>query len=156
MFTREEAKELNTLFWTSFGKYMQKHKSQFSFHNKWVNYKTGVKDIYFRLKMDKQRAEISIELQHKDEGIRQLFFEQFGELRKIFEQEVGQWEWIEHELQRSHEGIYAELSAIRIQLYDVNLYNKDTWQQTFYFFEDNIVKLDVFWADFSELFKQLE
>jgi hypothetical protein len=156
MFTREQAKEINTLFWTSFGKYMQKHKSQFSFHNKWVNYKTGVKDIYFRLKMNKLCAEISIELQHKDGGIRQLFFEQFGELRKIFEQEVGQWEWVDEELFQTPEGNYNELSAIRLKLFDVNLYNKDTWQQTFYFFEDNMIKLDAFWADFNELFKQLE
>jgi hypothetical protein len=156
MFTREEVKEINTLFWTSFGKYMQKHKSQFNFHNKWVNYKTGVKDVYFRLKIDKSCAEISIELQHKDSGIRELYFEQFLELKKIFDQQVGTWEWVEHELQQSSEGTYNELSAIRIKLFDVNLYQKDTWQQTFYFFEDYMVKLDEFWADFNELFKQLE
>jgi hypothetical protein len=156
MFTREEVKEINTLFWTSFGKYMQKHKSKFNFHNKWVNYKTGVKDVYFRLKMDKSTAEISIDVQHKDAGIRELYFEQFVELKKIFEQQVGNWEWNELEIQRSTEGVYTEFSTIRTKLYDVNLYQKETWQQTFYFFEDNMVKLDEFWADFNEIFKQLD
>jgi len=41
MFSKEEARELKTLFWTSFGKYMGKHQSASGGKVKWVNYKTG-------------------------------------------------------------------------------------------------------------------
>jgi len=156
MYTKEEAREITTLFWTSFGKYMQKHTSQFQFHNKWVNYKTGVKDVYFRLKIDKSSASVSIELQQKDDGIRELYFQQFEELKRVFTDIVGEWNWEPNVIYQTTLGNYLELSSISISIPEVNLYNKDTWQKAFYFFEEHIVKLDEFWADFNEIFKQLE
>lgn len=135
---------------------MQKHTSQFQFHNKWVNYKTGVKDVYFRLKLDKSTAQVSIELQQKDEGIRELYYQQFEELKKVFTDIVGEWNWESNVIYQTNLGNYLELSSISISLNGVNLYNKETWQKTFHFFEEHIVKLDEFWADFNEIFKQLE
>lgn len=156
MYTKEEAREITTLFWTSFGKYMQKHKSQFQFHNKWVNYRTGVKDVYFRLKLDKSMAIVCIELQHKDQGIRELYFQQFEELKRVFTEIVGEWKWEFDELVYTPEGNYLALSKISIAIDGVNLFNKETWQKTFQFFEEHMLKLDEFWADFNEIFKQLE
>ena len=56
----------------------------------WVNYKTGEKDIYFRMQADNKTASIAIELTHKDAGIQQLYFEQFAELKKLLEESLGE------------------------------------------------------------------
>ncbi len=152
MFSKEEAKELTTLFWTSFGKYMQKHKPQYSKHTKWVNYKTGVKDIYFRLRADKKSAEIAIEIQHSDEAIRKLFYEQLTELKTVFTSIAGEWIW-EEEIYNP-QGI--KISKIYLShTQPINIYLKDTWADCFHFFEKHIVDLDEFWSDFNEIFKNL-
>lgn len=153
MFSKEEAKKLTKLFWTSFGKFMGKHPSHLGKNIKWVNYKTGVKDLYFRLRADSKKAEIAVELQHKDEGIRELFFDQFEELKTVFSSIVGEWDW--------EKDIYndtgTKISKIHLTFPEkVNIYDKNTWQNCFIFFEQNMVALDEFWGEFSDLFKQLE
>lgn len=152
MFSKEEAKELTTLFWTSFGKYMNKHKPQYAKNIKWVNYKTGVKDIYFRLNADKNSASISIEIQHSDASIRNLFFEQFEELKTIFNYIVGDWIWDKE----AFNNMGIPISKIYINHEKkVNIFIKDTWADCFKFFELNIVKVDEFWSEFNEIFKNL-
>lgn len=152
MFSKEEAKELTTLFWTSFGKYMNKHKPQYAKNIKWVNYKTGVKDIYFRLNADKNSASISIEIQHTDTAIRNLFFEQFEELKTVFKGIVGEWNWEKETFNTM--GIPISKIYINHQQ-KVNIYMKDTWADCFKFFELNMVNLDEFWSEFNEIFKNL-
>lgn len=153
MYGKEEAKELKTLFWTSFGKYMRKHATEYGSKIHWVNYKTGVKDIYFRLKADKKTASISVDLQHGDPGIRELFFEQFLETRTVFHDLTGsEWNW-----QANYTDQYEkEMSRIYLEIEHVNMYNKDTWESIFLFFEKYLLGLDEYWGEFKELFKQLE
>ena len=152
MFSKEEAKELTTLFWTSFGKYMQKHKPTYAKHIKWVNYRTGVKDIYFRLNADKNSASIAMEFQHQDESIRKLFYEQLTELKTVFTSIAGEWIWEEEYIVNNSQ----EISRIYIN-HDAkfNIYLKDTWAECFRFYEKHIVDLDEFWCDFNEIFKNL-
>jgi len=152
MFSKEEAKNLTTLFWTSFGKYMKKHTVQFGKGKKWVNYKTGVKAVYFRMRADKRTSSISIDIQHQDEGIRELYYAQFEELKRVFTDLAGEWTW--------EKRIYNEyghpISKIYVEIDGVNIFNKDTWQTSFQFFEKYIVPLDEFWESFNEVIKQLE
>lgn len=149
MFSKEEARELKTLFWTSFGKFMGKHRSASGRKVKWVNYKTGVRDLYFRLECDKKQASISIELQHRDEGIRDLFLDQFKELRRVLESELGEeWDWETEVWTPAGNAIYR-IGTVR---HDVNVYRKDDWKEIFEFFEPRIVALDTFWSEFGELF----
>jgi hypothetical protein len=153
MFSKEEAKRLIKLFWTSYGKFMGKHQSFLGKNIKWVNYKTGVKDVYFRLRADSKKAEIAIEIQHKDDGIRELFFDQFLELKTVFTSMVGEWIW--------EKNIYNEQGIQISKIYlpypeRANVYDQNTWAGCFKFFEENIVSLDEFWSEFSDLLKQLE
>ena len=153
MYGKEEAAQLRSLFWTSFGKYMGKHRSQSGVKVKWTNYKTGIKDVYFRLHCDKKMATVAIDLQHKDEGIRSLFQEQFQELNTVFQSIAGDfWEWQYHFDKSSN----TECLRLAVCHAPVNLYNKDTWAETFHFFERHMLSLDEFWTEFSEIFKQLQ
>ncbi|MFT7615132.1 MAG: hypothetical protein ACI9J3_004121 [Parvicellaceae bacterium] len=153
MYPKEEARELKSLFWTSFGKYMGKHQSASGGKVKWVNYKTGVNDIYFRLKCDSKHAMISIDIQHRDEGIRTLFLEQFQELQKLLTNSLGEeWEWDQYAYAESGQRI-IRYSIIRN---GVNLFRKDDWQEIFNFFEPRLVGLDSFWSEFNEVFFALE
>lgn len=128
---------------------MGKYRSVSGKKVKWVNYKTGVKDIYFRLECDKKQASIGIELQHKDEGIRDLFFEQFRELKRVLEAETNEeWNWETEAFTPSGTPIYRICTVCN----GVNVYRKDDWREIFNFFEPRMVALDRFWVEFGEIF----
>lgn len=152
MFSREEKKAFNQLFWTSFGKYMSKHESASGMKVNWSNYKTRIKDVYVRLQVDTKKASFSIDLQHADSGIRALFWEQFLELKTVFhsimEEELT---WVEEFEDKGKVG-----SKIYVEIFDVNIYNKNTWEHAFPFFEKYMVRFDEFWTEFSELFVILQ
>ena len=153
MYSKEEIKETKTLFYTSFGKYMNKNKSLEGKRIKWMNYPTRVKHIYTRLHVDKKSASLFIDLQHRDNEIRELFYEQFMELKTVFTSIMGDtWIWEKNALNDSG----LKCSRISIVLVDVNLFEKKTWPDIFNFFEENLVNFDQFWNEFKDLFKQLE
>ena len=106
-----------------------------------------------RIHADTKVARVQIDFQQKDPEIRSLFFEQFKELKNIFHSTQNEeWNWEEN--YTSEFGI--EWSRVYIELENVNIYNKENWQEIFEFFEGKLLKFDEFWNEFFELFKQLE
>ena len=128
MYGKEEAYELRKLFWTSFGKFMKRHKSADFTKVNWMNYKTGVKDLYFRLEADKKTAKICVDLQMPDADIREIYFAQFKEVRSVFHDLTGiEWDWSENYINEYN----ITLNRLSISIEKVNMYNKDSWQTIF-------------------------
>jgi hypothetical protein len=152
VFSKEEAKQRKIEFWTAFGIYMRQHVPLYGTKQKWVNYHTGVKGIFFRMEVDTKSARVSITLEQADAGIRELFFDQWLEMRTYLEAETNaEWQWDPiHYLDdgRCISRIYRELE-------NVNIFEKEDWQRIFAFLESCIVPLDSVWADCNEVFKDL-
>ena len=132
---------------------MQKHRPLLGNKTRWVNYRTGIRHMYFRLKADNKTATVSIELQHKDEEIRQLYWEQLCELKTLLTNTLPD-EFVWDENQYNDAGM--KISAVYCQIEHVNIYDKNTWKEIFEFFERNILALDEFWHEFKPIFKQLD
>lgn len=143
MYTRQEASRLRQEFWTSFGQYMLPVPSAEGTRVNWLNYKTGEKNIYFRMHADNRRASIAIEITHADLGIQQLYFEQFTELRRILHSILEEeWTWVLHttdEYGKTISRIYTELPG-------VNIFKKEDWSKLISFFKPRIIALDEFWS----------
>lgn len=75
MYSKEEAYQIRKKFWTSFGQYMKMHLSSEGLAVNWINYKTGIKDLYFKTDVDNKSAKIVIEMTQKDVGLQSLVFE---------------------------------------------------------------------------------
>jgi len=152
MFTKEEKRKFKTDFWTSFGVYMRKHNAKLG-KVRWVNYRTHIKDMYFRLDIDTKKASVSIDFQHKDDSIRNLFYEQLIELKTVLHNSIGD-DWVWEEFCFNEFG--QPVSKVQIVLENVSIYNKEDWQNVFYFYEKRLLGLHGFWVDFKDIFKQLE
>ena len=153
MFSKKENKEIRVLFFTSFGRYMSNELSSNGEKIKQFNYPTKIKDIHFKLHCDKNYASIFVDIQHKDEDIRELFFEQFKDLKKPFIQYLGtSWSW---EKEYKNEIGFSYSRIIR-KINNVSIYEKNSWSKIFRFYKSNLLKLDEFWINFNEIFKQLE
>jgi len=152
MYSKTEVSQLRQAFWTTFGHYMAPVPSAEGLPANWINYKTGLKHVYFRLHADAQHATIGIELTHPDAGIRELFFEQFQQLRSLLEEAVGEvWTW---EVDVPDENGHPR-SRIYQALRPVNLFNRDDWPQLISFFKPRLVALDEFWSTAQYAFDAL-
>jgi len=152
MFSRQEASKLRQEFWTTFGKYMNPVLSAEGEKINWINYKTGEKDISFRMDADSKSAFIAIELTHPDVEIRQIYFEQFVQLKKIFRETVNEeWTW-QIETQDDN-GKF--LSRIFIEKRGCSIFNKEHWPGLISFFKPRIIALDDFWSSVKYSFEML-
>ena len=64
MYTTELASKQRKKFWTIFGQYMKPVPGAGGEAVNWLNYKTGVRSVFFRMDADKQNAHVGIEIQH--------------------------------------------------------------------------------------------
>lgn len=108
----------------------------------WPNYKTGVRHIYFRMKAERDFASIGIEIGHPDEELQELYFDQFGQFKKMLESIVcEEWNW---ELLQENE--FGQLvSRIEKILPAVNVMDSEDWPEIIAFLKPRIIALDEFW-----------
>ena len=137
-------------FWTSFGQYMLPVLSAEGEKASWLNYKTGEKNVFFRMHADNKKAVIAIELHHPDTDIQQLYYEQFQQLKKLMEQTIGEeWQWQLHttdETGKTISWIYKELES-------VSVFRKEDWPRLISFFKPRIIALDEFWSNVKYSFE---
>lgn len=150
MYAREQAQQMRKLFWISLGKYMGQFPSVFHPKVKWLNYKTGIQHLYFRLDLDKNHATVSIEMAHPDAGIRELFYQQWEQVDgMLFAATDDSWTWVPETYNESGQA----LSRIFVSLPDVSIYDDTTWGTVFAFFAHYLVRLDELWAELYDLFE---
>jgi len=151
MYSKAEVTQLRQAFWTVFGQYMAPVPSAEGDTTNWINYKTGLKHVYFRMQADNRQAAIAIELTHPDASIRELFFEQFREVKQLLH--LGEeWTW-EAEATDAN-GL--PLSRIYTELAPANLFNRDDWPALISFFKPRLMALDAFWTDAQYAFEALK
>src|SRR5580698_4166034 len=141
MYSKDEASQIRQAFWTTFGQYISPQLSADGLKVNWVNYKTGIKNLFFKMDADKRLATIEILMAHPDAGIQELFFEQFVELKKALNSYLNEdWEWVLH--RRDENG--KTISRIYKQIDGVSIYNRNDWPQLISFFKPRIIALDEF------------
>jgi hypothetical protein len=116
----------------------------------WPNYRTGVKDVYFRMKAEQEFASIGIELGHKDEELQELYFEQFKELKSLLKTSIGEdWEWKLH----SKNEVGQVVSKIEKVITGVNVMEEYYWPEIISFLKPRIIALDEFWDNVKPAFE---
>ena len=142
MYTKQESSILRQSFWTAFGQYMALNNSAEGAKINWINYKTGLKNVYFKLYAEGKIASVSIELTHADQAERRKYYEQFLQLKKILREFLQEdWNW---QPEASNENGKI-ISRIFTELQPVNILSKDDWPAIISFFKPRLIALDAFW-----------
>jgi hypothetical protein len=139
---------MRQMFWTRFGQYMRPLKGAEGHEVNWLNYKTGIKHIYFRMDADKESATIAIELHHPDQEQQEAFFERIQALKGMLESATGErWDW--QPLLREDRG--KIISRIGTQLDNVNVLREEDWPVIISFLKPRIIALDFFWNQAKDI-----
>jgi hypothetical protein len=142
MYTKAEASAVKQKFWTSFGKYMQPVPSATGEKVNWINYKTGIKGIYFKMDAGKDFAHISIEIFLPNKELENLYYKTFRNFTKQFEKVVGAGWKVENDfITKDNKAI----SIIYTELHNVNIFKESDWPSIIAFLKKNMIALDSFW-----------
>ena len=143
MYTKQEESKQKQAFWTAFGQYMKPILSADCESVNWINYKTGIPGIYFRMNAGHKQASIAIELTHTDIELQASYYEQLQGLKQVLHETLGEeWQW-----QLLTEDDYGKtISSITTQINNVNIARQEDWPLLITFFKQRIIALDSFWS----------
>lgn len=139
------------MFFQQFTQHMSSHKIVGGGGKNWDAYKTGIKGLYFRI-LTQPKVTLAIDLQFKDESIRELVYDQFCELRRLLASE-----WNEEPLYEKNT-VYISgepLSRISVSLDSAYFYNQEEWPEIMEWLEHKLVGLDSFWDTTGDILKDL-
>lgn len=148
MLSKEERKAKNTAFWEEFRKVMRNYKSSNGRGINWINYPTDVKDVYLRMHCDAKGAQLSFDIQPKDDGIRSILWEQMTELRKVMEAEM-KFEAVWNEF--DHEFAGRKVSRILWKNDALNFFDEDQKAAIHTFFKERLLAFDRFYQEYKEI-----
>jgi hypothetical protein len=152
MYSKQEASQLRQEFWTTFGQYMNPIVSAEGEKINWINYKTGEKNISFRMYADNKKAIIAVELNHKDKDIQQIYFEQFLQFKNLLHEITSEeWNWQLY----THDEHGKIISKIFIEKAGLSIFQKQDWPELITFFKPSIIALDEFWSQTKYAFESL-
>ncbi len=152
MYTREEISRQKQAFWSAFGRYMRPVLSTDGLPVSWLNYKTGIAGISFKMDADRDRAVIMILLSNNNAATQQSHYAQLVQLKIMLENSLGENDWVWQQANMEIAG--KTTSSISKTLKDVNIHNQSDWADIISFLKPRIIALDNFWSMAKYSFEQ--
>ncbi len=142
MFSKQEAQALKKEFWTAFGK---------SFPRQWILYDTQIKDFSFKFNADNKKAEVSLDIEMKDELFRNAYYEKMESLENMLQEEVGSF--FKDEFYTLENG--KVIARFWTELTGVSIYNKNTWRDIFEFFIKKMEGFERVFLEYEDYIKDI-
>ena len=150
MFTKEEASAHRQAFWTTLGQYVSPMPSAWGGKVNWINYKTGVKGIFFKMDADARQAWIAFVISTGDPQRDESLYRMLETFRDEFEATVpGTWEWEPDVTDAYGKNIYRVVSTLQPS----NMFIREQWPGIISFLKERLAGLDLFWASNREIFE---
>jgi hypothetical protein len=141
MFSKAEAQQLRKDFWISFGK---------SFPRKWILYNTKIKDFSFKFYFDKKKTMVTLDIEDHNIENRIKYWDKMISLKTILKDEFLP------EAIFNADYVLAngkEISRIYIEKHHVSIHNKNTWQETMVFLNENMKQFEAFYLEYEDFIK---
>jgi hypothetical protein len=144
MYSKEESLFIKKEFWVQFAD---------AYPRKWLLYNTKIKDVSFKFYIDNKKAQVSLDIESKEEEKRKIYFEKIQSLQTILLEEYLS----EAIFERNY---YLEsgkaISRIWVEKLGVSLNNKNTWPEIFDFFNETMSQFEIFFYEYQDYINDLE
>ncbi|MFV5692597.1 DUF4268 domain-containing protein [Flavobacterium sp. LT1R49] len=144
MYSKEETQKLKREFWVTFA---EKHP------RKWVLYDTKIKDFSFKFYVDNKKAQVLIDIEHRNDEKRIAYFEKIEALKNILEDEFIKDLVFEKDYTLESG---KTISRIWVEKVGVGVSNRNYWDEIFDFYNEKMNALELFYREYDEFIKDIE
>lgn len=144
MYSKEETQRLKREFWIDFAE---------KYPRKWVLYDTKIKDFSFKFYVDNKKVQVLIDIEHRNEEKRNVYFEKLESLKTILEEEFIQDLVFEKNFVLENGKIN---SRIWIEKSGIGFSNRNHWDAIFDFFYEKMNALELFYLEYGDYIQDLE
>ncbi|MGV9004357.1 DUF4268 domain-containing protein [Flavobacterium sp.] len=144
MYSKEEAQKIKREFWIAFAE---------AYPKKWLLYDTNIKEVSFKFFVDNKRAQILLDIEPKDERKREIYFEKIESLKTILIDAYLPNALLERNF---HLETGKIISRIWVEIDNVSINNKKTWDTIFIFFHDKMSAFEEFFLEYEDNINDLE
>ncbi|HUH26409.1 MAG TPA: DUF4268 domain-containing protein [Flavobacterium sp.] len=145
MFSKEEALQIKKDFWIAFAE---------AYPRKWLLHHTKIKDVSLKFFLDNKTAQVALEIEPKDEEKRKIYFEKVESLKTILMEE-----YLPDAVLERHYYLPTGKCISRIWVTldkKVSINNKNTWNDIFDFFAEQMTQFELFFYEYQDYIKDLE
>jgi len=150
MFSKEEAKKLREEFWDQFKRMSAGRRARKKLPGNWMLDQTGIKALNLRFHVDREVAQVGIDLETRNMNKRIELFEKLESLKKLIEKAMESPLLWELEYIRENG---KSVSRIYLQMEGVDIYKRDTWNEAHKFMFTNMMKLEAFFQEYRDFLK---
>lgn len=144
MYSKEENQRLKREFWIAFAE---------KYPRKWVLYDTKIKDFSFKFYVENTKAQVLIDIEHRNEDKRLQYFEKMESLRSILETEYISGLVFEKNFTLDSG---KTISRIWVEQSQVSVSNRKYWDAIFDFFFEKMNALEMFYLEYEAIIKDIE
>ena len=144
MYSKEEAQRLKREFWIEFAE---------KYPRKWILYDTKIKDFSFKFYVDNKKAQVLIDIEHRSDEKRTIYFEKLESLKTILEDDFVKDLVFEKNFVLENG---KKISRIWVEKTDVSVSNRKYWDEIFDFFFEKMNALEMFYFEYGDYIRDLE
>jgi len=144
MYSKQESQQLKREFWVAFAE---------KYPRKWVLYDTKIKDFSFKFYVDNKKAQVLIDIEHRNDDKRIAYFEKLEALKNILEEE-----FIPNLVFEKNYTLESgkTISRIWVEKTGVGFSNRNNWETIFDFFFEKMNALEMFYLEYDDFIKDIE
>ncbi|MFV8328384.1 DUF4268 domain-containing protein [Flavobacterium sp. ZS1P14] len=144
MYSKEETQKLKREFWIAFAE---------KYPRKWLLYDTKIKDFSFKFYVDNKKAQVLIDIEHRNDQKRIAYFEKIKALKNILEDEFIKDLVFEKDFNLENG---KTISRIWVEKLGVGVSNRNYWNEIFDFYNEKMNALELFYKEYDEFIKDIE
>lgn len=144
MYSKEESQRIKREFWIQFAE---------TYPRKWMLYDTKIKDFSFKFYVDNKKAQVLLDIEPKDDEKRKIYYEKVESLKAILLED-----YLPDAIFERHFYLESgkEISRIWVELPNVSVNNRNTWEKIFDFFNEKMTSFEIFFYENQDYIKDLE
>jgi hypothetical protein len=143
MYSKEETQKLKREFWVTFAE---------KYPRKWMLYDTKIKDFSFKFYVDNKKAQVLIDIEHRNDDLRIGYFEKLEALKNILEEEFIKDLVFEKNFVLENG---KTISRIWIEKLGVSVSNRSYWDEIFSFYNEKMNALELFYSEYDDFIKDV-
>ncbi|MFO7933381.1 MAG: DUF4268 domain-containing protein [Bacteroidales bacterium] len=150
MYSKEEAKSLREDFWEAFRSMSARKRLRRKRPARWLQNNTGIKALNLRFHVDREAAQVGIDIETKNMEKRLELYEKLESVKKKLEEAMGEpMIWAMEYIRENGKSV----SRVYVQREGIDIYNQDTWKEAHEFMFDKMMLLEDFYREHRDFFK---